>query len=276
MLDTFVIEKLLSFLKEDAYPEDVTGRFASGIRAYAEIKVKDSGVLCGVKIVIPFLKYMGLEVKGFSEDGTQVNRGDVVLRFEGDGEVVLAVERTVLNVVSKLSGISTSTMEMVKKAKEVNPEVKIAGTRKTTPGLRDFEKYAIEIGGGDPHRLGLFDAVLIKDNHISLLGGVSESLRKVKSMTSFTKKVEIEVLSLEDALIAYNEGADAILLDNMTPAQVREVVERLKGKVILEASGNINPENVKEYASTGVDVISSGFITHSSRALDISLDVFKL
>lgn len=226
--------------------------------------------------MIPFLKYMGLEVKGFSEDGTQVNRGDVVLRFEGDGEVVLAVERTVLNVVSKLSGISTSTMEMVKKAKEVNPEVKIAGTRKTTPGLRDFEKYAIEIGGGDPHRLGLFDAVLIKDNHISLLGGVSESLRKVKSMTSFTKKVEIEVLSLEDALIAYNEGADAILLDNMTPAQVREVVERLKGKVILEASGNINPENVKEYASTGVDVISSGFITHSSRALDISLDVFKL
>ncbi len=275
MLDTFVIEKLLSFLKEDAYPEDVTGRFASGIKAFAEVKVKDSGVLCGVKIIVPFLKYMGLEIKGMSKDGTRVNKGDVALRFEGDGETVLAVERTVLNVISKLSGISTVTMEMVEKAKGVNPKVKIAGTRKTTPGLRDFEKYAIEVGGGDPHRLGLFDSVLIKDNHINLLGGVAETLRKVKSMTSFTKKIEIEVSSIEDALVAYKEGADAILLDNMLPSQVKEIVDKLKGKVILEASGNINPWNVEEYASTGVDVISSGFITHSSRALDMSLDVFR-
>ncbi|MUN29148.1 carboxylating nicotinate-nucleotide diphosphorylase [Sulfuracidifex metallicus] len=275
MLDSFLVEKLLSFLKEDAYPDDITGRLASGINSVAQLRLKEEGVLCGVRVVIPFLKYMGLQVRNYREDGSKVKRDDIVLTFEGDGEVVLAVERTVLNVISRLSGVSTATKLMVENAREVNQHVRIAGTRKTTPGFRDLEKYAIEVGGGDPHRLGLFDAVLIKDNHISLLGGVSESIRKAKSISSFTKKIEVEVSSLEDAMKAYREGVDAILLDNMTPQEVREVVQELKGKVILEASGNITPDNVRAYASTGVDVISSGFITHSSKALDMSLDVFR-
>lgn len=275
MLDAFVVEKIFSFLREDAYPDDVTGKFVSGIKTSASVVMKEDGVLSGVKMVTPFLRHVGLEVIHGKLDGSLVKRGDTVLEFRGDGEMVLAVERTILNLLSRMSGIASVTRRMVEKAREANPHVRIAGTRKTTPGLRDFEKYAIETGGGDPHRMGLFDAVLIKDNHIALLGGVVESIRTIKKSTSFTKKIEIEVSSLDDAVLAYGEGVDAILLDNMSPEEVRRVVERLGGKVILEASGNINPDNVKEYASTGVDVISSGFITHSFRSLDISLDVSR-
>lgn len=164
---------------------------------------------------------------------------------------------------------------MTKIAKQYNPDVKIAGTRKTTPGLRIFEKYAIEVGGGDPHRFNLSDAVLIKDNHLALVGSVREAVLLAKKATSFTKKIEVEVTSYDQAIEAYEAGADAILLDNMKPDEITPIVKELKGKILIEASGGITPENVAEYAKTQVDIISSGYITHSSRSLDLSLDIIK-
>jgi nicotinate-nucleotide pyrophosphorylase (carboxylating) len=210
------------------------------------------------------------------DDGSLFRKGDIIITLEGDAETILAIERLSLNLLSRLSAIATTTKKMVESAREVNPNVIIAGTRKTTPGLRIFEKYAIEIGGGDPHRYNLSDMVLIKDNHISLIGSVREAVTLAKKITSFTKKIEVEVSDLKSALEAYEAGADAILLDNMSPKEVEEIVSLLKDKVILEASGRITPENVKDYAKTGVDIISSGYLTHSVKALDLSLDVERI
>ncbi|MBB5252614.1 carboxylating nicotinate-nucleotide diphosphorylase [Sulfurisphaera ohwakuensis] len=275
MIKQIMINKLLSLLEEDTYPEDVTSKIVSGIKCKAIIISKDEGILAGQKFIIPFLEYLGIKIENYMKDGTQIKKKDIVLEIEGDAETILGVERLVLNLLGKLSGISTVTHLMTRLAKSVNPNVRIAGTRKTTPGLRVFEKYAIEVGGGDPHRFNLSDAVLIKDNHIALIGSVKEAIRRAKEITSFTKKIEVEVSSLKDALEAYQAGADAILLDNMKPEEIIPVVNELKGKVIVEASGGINPDNVIEYAKTGVDIISSGYITHSSRSLDFSLDVYK-
>ncbi|MEM0016358.1 MAG: carboxylating nicotinate-nucleotide diphosphorylase, partial [Saccharolobus sp.] len=201
---------------------------------------------------------------------------DKILIFEGDASKLLSVERFILNFLARLSGIATITNIMVKKVKEVNPNVKIAGTRKTTPGFRVFEKYAIEVGGGDPHRYNLSDAVLIKDNHITLYGNLEELIKKIRESVSFTKLIEVEVSTYEDAIKAYKAGANAILLDNMRPYEIIPIVNELKGKILIEASGGITPDNVVEYAKTNVDIISSGYITHSSKALDFSLDVEKI
>jgi nicotinate-nucleotide pyrophosphorylase (carboxylating) len=266
------VERLLDFLKEDAYPEDVTSRIVSGINARGIAFSKDTGVLSGNYFLVPFLEYLGFKVEQSRRDGESVSYKDVLLVFQGKADELLSVERLVLNLLGKLSGITTATATMVRLAREVNPSVKIAGTRKTTPGLRLFEKYAIEVGGGDPHRFNLADAVLIKDNHLALLESVEEAVRRAKAI-SFTKKVEVEVSSYEDALRAYKAGADAILVDNLKPVEIVPIVNELKGKLIIEASGRITPENVKDYARTGVDVISSGYITHSARSLDFSMDV---
>ena len=275
MIEKLILNKLLQFLEEDVLPEDVTSRIVRGIKCKAYIKAKDDGLLAGVKFLKPLYEYFNVKFEGMS-DGSLFKRGDIILTLEGDAETILAIERLSLNLLSRLSAIATVTKKMVELAREVNPSVIIAGTRKTTPGLRVFEKYAIEIGGGDPHRYNLSDMVLIKDNHLSLIGSVKEAVTLAKKMTSFTKKIEVEVSDLKSALEAYEAGADAILLDNMSPKEVEEVVSVLKGKVLLEASGRITPENVKDYAKTGVDIISSGYLTHSVKALDLSLDVERI
>ncbi len=276
MINQIIIDKLMDFLKEDVYPEDVTSRIISGEKAKGVIFSKDEGILSGTVFIIPFMQFLGLKVSGFLKDGTEVKKGDNIITVEGDAETLLSVERLALNLLGKLSGISTATYQMVKIAREVNTDVRIAGTRKTTPGLRIFEKYAIEIGGGDPHRFNLSDAILIKDNHLAIIGNVEEAVKRAKRIASFTKKIEIEVSSFSDAIKAYKAGTDAILIDNLDPDEIIPIVKELKGKIILEASGKITPENVKDYAKTGVDIISSGYITHSSRSLDFSMDVFRI
>jgi nicotinate-nucleotide pyrophosphorylase (carboxylating) len=275
MIEKLVLNKLLQFLEEDVLPEDVTSKIVRGIKCKAYIKAKDEGLLAGVKFLKPLYEYFNIKFEGM-DDGSLFRKGDIIITLEGDAETILAIERLSLNLLSRLSAIATTTKKMVESAREVNPNVIIAGTRKTTPGLRIFEKYAIEIGGGDPHRYNLSDMVLIKDNHISLIGSVREAVTLAKKITSFTKKIEVEVSDLKSALEAYEAGADAILLDNMSPKEVEEIVSLLKDKVILEASGRITPENVKDYAKTGVDIISSGYLTHSVKALDLSLDVERL
>ncbi|AWR96389.1 carboxylating nicotinate-nucleotide diphosphorylase [Acidianus sulfidivorans JP7] len=273
MIEQIYINKLLSLLEEDYFPEDITSRIVEGYKVKAYVRSKDEGILAGNKFIIPLLQYLGSNIIEKSEDGNEVQKGDNLIIFEGKADVALSVERLVLNLLGKLSGIATATNKMVKIAKEVNPSVKIAGTRKTTPGLRPFEKYAIEVGGGDPHRYNLSSMILIKDNHLTIIGNLEKAVKMAKQISSFTQKIEIEVSNYEDAIRAYKAGVDAILLDNMSPKEIYPIVNELKGKVILEASGKITPENVKDYAKTNVDIISSGYITHSSKSLDFSMDV---
>ncbi|WP_054857780.1 carboxylating nicotinate-nucleotide diphosphorylase [Vulcanisaeta sp. JCM 16159] len=276
MIEELYINKLLNYLEEDAYPEDITSRFLEGIRARGIVKSKDEGIIAGLRFITPFLKYLGFEVITHKHDGEALRKGDIIMEIIGDAGRLLTVERLTLNFLSRLSGIATATSTMVRLARSVNPTVRVAGTRKTTPGFRAFEKYAIEVGGGDPHRFNLADAVLIKDNHVLIYGDLEKLIRLIKEGTSFTKKVEVEVSTYEDAIKAYRAGADAVLLDNMRPSDITPIVNELKGKVILEASGGITPDNVIEYARTGVDVISSGYITHSARSLDLTMDAERV
>ncbi len=276
MIPDFLIEeRLKSFLEEDLFYGDVTPILNKRIKA--KIISKDRGVLAGVRVARIAFDMFDVDVTFSMRDGDTIEFGDVVMEVEGNSRDVLMVERTVLNVLMRMSGVASVTAEMVKRAKKVNPKVVIASTRKTTPGFRIFEKMAVEIGGGDPHRFGLGDCVLIKDNHVAVFGDLIKAIRTAKSV-SFTKKIEVEISNAQDALLAVREGVDAILLDNLTPDEIIGVVyllekEGLRESVVVEASGGINPNNVEDYARTGVDVISSGYITHSSKAIDMTLKV---
>lgn len=276
MIPDFIIKKkILEYLEEDLYYGDATYVESKNVRA--KIISKDNGVIAGVRVAKIAFESFGINILNSIKDGNKVKKGDIVMEIKGNSKDILMLERTVLNILMRMSGIATATAEMVEKARSVNPNVRIAATRKTTPGFRIFEKMAVEIGGGDPHRFGLGDCVLVKDNHIAVAGDLVKAIRLAKS-ASFTKKIEVEVRSAEEALIAAREGVDIIMLDNFKPKEIEEVIELLEREglrktVLLEASGGITPENVKEYAKTGVDIISSGYITHSAKVLDLSLNV---
>jgi len=204
-------------------------------------------------------------------DGTEVNSGTIIASISGRTSSLLTVERVALNFLQRLSGIATLTHQFVTAVKETN--AKIVDTRKTTPLLRSFEKYAITVGGGFNHRFGLFDGILIKDNHLQAAGGVKNALTLARKKAPHLMKIEIEVTNLEEFREAIKHGADAILLDNMTPADIRQAVAIADGRVILEASGGIMLDNVRTYAETGVDIISIGALTHSACAVDISMEI---
>jgi len=276
MIPDFIIKKkVLEYLEEDLYYGDIT--FVEEKRVRAKIVSKDTGVIAGVRVAKIAFESFGVNVFESIRDGTRIKNGDTIMEIEGNSRDIIMLERTILNILMRMSGIATVTSEMVEKARSVNPRVRIAATRKTTPGFRIFEKMAVEIGGGDPHRFGLGDCVMIKDNHIAVAGDLVKAIRLAK-LVSFTKKIEVEVKSIDEALIAAREGVDIIMLDNFKPREVEETInllerENLRDKVLVEVSGGITPKNVKEYAKTGVDIISSGYITHSAKALDLSLIV---
>ncbi len=274
MIPEFIIrKKILEYLEEDLFYGDITHCFNKVV--YGVIISKDNGILAGADVARIAFETFNIEVIRSMKDGERIKPGDVIMEIKGKSKDILALERTVLNLMMRMSGIATATAEMVKKARVVNPKIIIAATRKTTPGFRIFEKMAVEIGGGDPHRLGLGDCVMVKDNHIAIAGDITKAIREAMK-ASFTKKVEVEVKNLEEAIIAAKEGVDIIMLDNFKPDEVEKVVKALRDfNVIIEVSGGITPENVQEYAKTGVDIISSGYITHSSRALDMSLRVYS-
>jgi nicotinate-nucleotide pyrophosphorylase (carboxylating) len=186
-----------------------------------------------------------------------------------------------LNLLSRMSGIATTTRGLTEKLKKVNATAKIAATRKTAPGLLYFDKKAVFIGGGDTHRLHLDDMILVKDNHIAVAGSIENAVKRAKQKASFSKKIEVEISRVTDVLKAAETGADIIMLDNFSPKQIKEAVELLKkagffGKILLEASGDITVENILEYAATQVDIISLGELTHSARALDMSLEIMRI
>jgi len=264
-------EKLKKFLLEDIGTGDITMEgIYRGERAKAVIKAKEGGVLAGspfVEIVFEILGDVKVEFK--KKEGEVFGAGEILAELEGDAKSLLTGERLSLNILQRLSGIATTARKFVEKLEGTN--IKILDTRKTTPGFRYFEKYAVRVGGGKNHRFGLYDMVLIKDNHKKVAGGIKEAVKRVRERISPVYKVEVEVENLEEVREALETGVDVIMLDNFTPEEVKRAVEIIRGKALVEVSGNITLENVLDYAVEGVNFISSGSIIHSSRWLDISL-----
>lgn len=279
-----LIDKVLEeFLAEDVGHGDITTQALvdPGQRAVGSVVCKQKAVIAGITESIRLLKLVDCDGKSKVEDGQEVRPGTIVLEVEGPAGGLLRVERTLLNLLSHMSGVATASAELVAIVKKNGSSARIACTRKTLPGLRYFEKRAVELGGGDTHRLRLDDAVLIKDNHLELTGSIKNAVKKAKAKVSFTKKVEVEVTSPDQAVEAAVAGADIILLDNMTPQQVKTSLTRLQGEnslnhVLIEVSGGITKENLASYAVKGVDVISVGSITNSAKAIDMSLDTRSL
>ncbi|GAB6065794.1 carboxylating nicotinate-nucleotide diphosphorylase [Aquifex pyrophilus] len=273
MNEILVREKLIEFLKEDLGTGDITTEgIYRGERAKGVIKAKEKGVLAGSPFVVELFKILGdVKVEFKKREGEEFEKGEILATLEGSARSILIGERTALNILQRLSGIATTTRKFVEKLE--GKGIRILDTRKTTPGFRMFEKYAVRIGGGTNHRFALYDMVLIKDNHKKVAGGLREAVRRVRERISPLYRIEVEVESIEELKEALELEVDIVMLDNFSPEEVRKAVKLVNGKALVEVSGNITLENVDLYAVEGVDFISSGSIIHSSRWVDISLKI---
>jgi nicotinate-nucleotide pyrophosphorylase (carboxylating) len=239
----------------------------------AVIGARQSGVIAGLDAALLAFELMDpdLRIERVCRDGSRVARGETVARITGRARGVLAAERTALNLLCRMSGVASATRALADAVAGTKP--KIVCTRKTTPGLRTLEKEAVRLGGGANHRFGLDDAMLIKDNHIAIAGGVRPALERAKRHAGHLVKIELEVDTLDQLAEALSVGVDAVLLDNMSPETMRRAVAMVDGRAITEASGHINLETAPAVAATGVDLISCGWITHSAPILDLGLDI---
>ena len=231
---------------------------------------KEEGVLAGINIAVQAFSYLDRAVRGSKlfPDGGKVSRGDIVMKVDGPLQAILSSERIALNLLQRLSGIATQTARWAEEIKEY--PAKLTDTRKTTPGLRMLEKYAVQVGGGSNHRLALDGGIMIKDNHIAAAGGIEKAVRAVRDRAPFTLKIEVEVTNLDELEEALAAGIDIIMLDNMDTETMCRAVEITASRVLLEASGNVTFSRLREIAATGVDYISCGALTHSVKALDFS------
>jgi len=244
------------------------------LKAKGIIKVKEEGIIAGLGIAELVFKKLNPEItfQAKIKDGIKVSLGEILAEITGPAQTILKGERIALNFLQKMSGITTTTYQFCQEVKDF--PVRITDTRKTTPGLRILEKYAVRIGGGYNHRFGLYDAVLIKDNHLAIAGGVKAAISSVRKRISHTMKIEVEVENLSQLQEALEMQADIIMLDNMDLDIMRKAVKMAKNKALIEASGGITLEKVKEIAQTGVDLISVGALTHSVKSLDINMEIF--
>lgn len=262
-------------LREDIGDGDITTSsiVRTSHKATAHLNAKEDLILAGIDIFHQVYKKLDQDIKLIKhfEDGDEVSRGSVIGEIRGEVATILKGERVALNFLQRMSGIATITHKFVIKVKSY--PVKILDTRKTTPGWRALEKYAVKMGGGENHRLGLFDAVLIKNNHISTAGGIGEAIRRVRTHVPDGFKIEVETRNLQEVREALDGGVSTIMLDNMSVEMMKEAVTMVNKMVMVEASGNISLDNVEEVARTGVDFISVGALTHSALAADISLKV---
>ena len=279
-ISNIIIDEIITnALKEDigtgdittnaTIPEDktITGHFIA----------KDNGIICGIDICERVFKIVGdgvpdvpqTEFTANKKDGETVKDGEIIAKVSGNARNILTGERTAINLLQRMSGIATETKKAVEQVAGTN--AKIADTRKTTPGLRVFEKYAVKIGGGINHRFNLSDGILIKDNHIAAAGGIINAVGKARINSPHTLKIEVECENLKDVENAIIAKADIIMLDNMTNEDMKKAVEYIDGRAITEASGNMGEKDLLEVAKTGVDIISIGALTHSVKSLDISL-----
>ena len=269
-----MIDRIITLaLEEDTALGDITSEniFTLKDKTTARLVAKENMVLCGVILAKEIFEYVdkNLIFKTKFNDGDKLKKGTVIATVSGSVLSILKAERTVLNLMQRMSGIATQANELNKICKKYG--VILTDTRKTQPALRKFDKYAVKTGGAKNHRMSLSDEVLIKDNHIAAAGSITKAVQKIKANIGHTNKIEVETKNLAEAKEAYKAGADIIMLDNMKPEEIKKIVACLKGRAILEASGGINPNNLVEYAKTGVDVISMGCLTHSVKSADISL-----
>jgi nicotinate-nucleotide pyrophosphorylase (carboxylating) len=274
--ENILIEKIVEqALLEDIGTGDITTESVvhANLKAKGIIKTSEDGIVAGLNIVNLVFKKLDSEII-FQEkikDGMKVTRGKVLAEISGSSRTILMGERVALNFLQRMSGIATITFKFCQEVKDF--PVRIVDTRKTTPGLRILEKYAIRMGGGYNHRFGLYDAVLIKDNHIAVSGGIKSAVNSVRKQVSHTVKIEVEVENLSQLQDALEMKVDIIMLDNMDLDTMEEAVKITKGKALIEASGGITLEKVRKIAQTGVDLISIGSLTHSVKSLDISMEI---
>jgi len=242
-------------------------------RARVVIAAREEGRIAGMDLAEAAFRMVDkdLRITRLKPEGSDVAKGDAVLEIEGRARAILTAERVALNFMGHMSGIATLTLKMVRAVG--NHKARIAATRKTTPGLRTVEKYAVMVGGGIPHRYGLDDAVMIKDNHIAMAGGIKTAIRNAKARIGHTVKIEVEVDTLDQLKDVLEEGADIVMLDNMSVEDMTAAVEMVAGRVVVEASGGVTLDRIPAIAATGVDLISTGAITHSAPNFDVGLDV---
>lgn len=263
------------FLCEDIGAGDLTTNsiVQADAVSHGYVISRESGVVAGLPLAKMVFQVLdpGIEFRALARDGDKIERGMVLAEISGNARAILTGERLALNLLQHLSGIATRTARLVELA--AGKKSRIVDTRKTTPGLRIIEKYAVRVGGGYNHRFGLFDAVLIKDNHIKIAGGITQAVEAARRGSPHTARIEVEVEDLAGVNEALAAGADIIMLDNMTAEKMREAVDLIAGRALVEASGGISEENIRAAAEAGVDLISVGALTHSVRSLDISLDI---
>ncbi|MDF2422393.1 MAG: carboxylating nicotinate-nucleotide diphosphorylase [Nitrosopumilus sp.] len=270
---TFNSKKQLSqFLAEDVGKGDITSSLLPKKRISVKIVSREDAILAGITYAKEIFKLKGCSSRILKKDGSRIKPNQTVMVITGNAGSILACERTALNLLTRMSGIATQTNALVKK---IPKRTKLYATRKTAPGLRYFDKEAVEIGGGKRHRLALDEMIMIKDNHIAVENSLLSLIEKAKKRY---KKFEVEVENTADAVLAAKEGAAIIMLDNFTPAQIKKTIQTLKNQklrnsVILEASGGINSKNISKYGQTGVDIISVGSITNSVKGIDMSLEI---
>ena len=264
-----------SSLEEDIKSGDITtlATVKKKQKATAEFLVKENGIIAGLSIAKKVFKQVDpkLRLKIFIKDGSTVKHGDVIAVVEGKASSILTAERTALNFLQRMSGIATATFLYQEKIKHT--KAKIIDTRKTAPGLRLFDKMAVNIGGAENHRMGLYDGVLIKDNHIAVCGGIANAVEKARQAISHLVKVEVEAATFQEVASALSAGADIIMLDNMDLDQIRQAVRMIDKQALVEVSGGVTRERLLELAQTGVDLISIGALTHSAVAVDLSMRI---
>ncbi len=264
---------ILSALQEDISSEDVSTNavMRQAVQGEVDLICKQDGVIAGLEVFERTFKLLDKEtvVEFFCQDGDTVSKGQLMAKVHGDIRVLLSGERVALNYLQRMSGIATYTRSVVKLFE--GSSTKLLDTRKTTPNMRIFEKYAVRVGGGHNHRYNLSDGVLLKDNHIGAAGSVTKAIQMAKEYAPFVRKIEVEVENLDMVREAVAAGADIIMLDNMTVEEMREAITIIDGRAETECSGNVTRENVAKLIDLGVDYISSGALTHSAPILDISL-----
>ncbi len=268
-----LLTELEGFIEEDIGHNDISCSIIPECNVQGEVVSNEDGIIAGLAEATQIFEYFEIFAATYFIDGSIIKRNDLIFSLEGGARSILRAERLALNFLGRMSGIATLTRKYVDKA----DGIKISCTRKTTHGFRKFEKKAVIAGGGDPHRFNLSDAVIIKDNHIAVVG-LEKAVNSAKKAASFTQKIEVEVEDLNSAVRAAELGVDIIMFDNMTADEVKKSIEiliekGLKDTIILEASGGISLENITDFAKTGIDIISVGALTHSSRWLDISLRI---
>ncbi|WP_028988292.1 carboxylating nicotinate-nucleotide diphosphorylase [Thermicanus aegyptius] len=271
----WIEKELRRFLIEDIGSGDITSEaiFTEEDRIVGTFIAKGEGRLAGLKVARKVFQLLDpqVEMTFLRHDGADLVEGEAFARIKGKARAILAGERVALNLLQRMSGIATETREVVKKVADL--PVTIVDTRKTLPGLRLFDKYAVRVGGGRNHRFGLYDAVMIKDNHLAAAGSMTEAVRRVRHSVGHMVKIEVEAEKLSQVEEALSLGVDLILLDNMGLNELREAVSFIGGRIPTEASGGITPANVRAVAETGVDYISLGWLTHSVKSLDLSLEL---